>query len=111
MNVERILYWIYLVAQVILDVLGADEEPGEGEESLDLPPGMKPERIQVFLRICARAILAAFAEVGWTPGGEELAPEMKPERIQFWLRLIARFVLEVIAGVNGETGKSGGNDW
>ena len=111
MNVERILYWIYLVAQVILDVLGADEEPGEGEESLDLPPGMKPERIQFWLRVFARAVIAAFDEVRWPEEGEEIAPEMKPERIQFWLRLIARFVLEVIAGVNGETGKSGDDDW
>ena len=106
MNVDTIFHWLRLVALVILDIFGADEDDrSSGEESVGLPPGMKPERIQVWLRIIARAVLAAFEEVGWD-GGEN-APEMKPERIQFWVRLIARFVLEVFAGASGETGKSG----
>ena len=108
MNVERIFHWIRLLARVILEV--APSPPGVGEESAfdpSPPSGMKPERIQVWLRILAQAALDALDGVGVPPENGGSAIEMKPERIQFWLGLIARFVLAVIAGANGETGKSG----
>ena len=93
MNVERIFYWIRLAAEVILEIF---DRPGTRV------PEMKPERIQIWVVIVARAALQTLE--GARSG---TAPEMKPERIQFWLGLIARFVLAVIAGANGETGKSG----
>jgi hypothetical protein len=93
MNVERIFYWIRLAAEVILEIF---DRPGTSV------PEMKPERIQIWVVIVARAALQTLE--GARSG---TAPEMKPERIQFWLGLIARFVLAVIAGANGETGKSG----
>ena len=93
MNVEALFFWIRVVARAILEVF-----PGVRPGAVG--PEMKPERIQIWLPILARAALRA------TDAGGN-APEMKPERIQFWLQLIARFVLAVIAGANGETGKSG----
>ena len=103
MNVERIFHWVRLVAGLILEVF--PQPPEVGEEAVFGPgpaPNMKPERIQFWLRIVARAALEALDGVG---AGS--ASKMKPERIQFWLELIARFVLAVVAGANGETGKSG----
>ncbi len=125
MNLDRVLFWIRLIAQAILDVLNVlDDDPGDGEESVgDPPPGFKPERIQVWIGIFARAAVEAVEGVGAPPpepSGAETAGAVrsgfwttfKPERIQFWLQLIARFVLAVIAGVSEErvseeTGKSG----
>jgi hypothetical protein len=95
MNVEHIFFWIRQVAEVILAVF---DPPGAAA------PEMKPERIQFWLVVLARAALETLDEV---ESGS--AAEMKPERIQFWLGLVARFVLAVIAGANGETGKSGDN--
>ncbi len=131
MNLDRVLFWIRLIAWGILDVLNAlDDDPGNGEPAFrqanvgDPDEGFKPERIQVWIGILARAALQAVEEVGAPPpeksGARSIgagAPpasrrtgrweKFKPERIQFWLGLIARFVLAVIAGVNEETGKSG----
>ncbi len=117
MDVNRILFWIHLIAQAIVDILEA--LPGDGEESLGDPPsGFKPERIQVWIGIFARAVVQAIDEAGAPPveSGEEsagafagarLGVNFKPERIQFWLKLIARFVLAIFDGIGEETGKSG----
>jgi hypothetical protein len=106
MNVIDILWWIRLLAQVILDVFGdPNGGPGSGGRFVGPVPEMKPERIQIWLGILAQAAIEAIDEV--LPEEGEVGPEMKPERIQFWLRLIARFVLAVIDGASGETGKSG----
>ncbi len=122
MNVETILFWIRLIAQAIHEVLdGLEEGPGDGEESGgDIHPAFKPERIQFWVGIFARAAVRAIDEVGAPPpdsGAENAAavrssglwPSFKPERIQFWLKLIARFVVAVIdlASSEEETGKSG----
>ena len=127
MNLDRILFWIRLIGQAILDILDVlDDEPGTGVESLEEPPpGFKPERIQVWIGIFARAAVQAVDEVGPPPeeSGVESAgafsgagvaargpSHFKPERIQFWLKLIARFVMAVFrgrSGVSEETGKSG----
>ena len=119
MNVERIFYWIRLVAWVILEIFPGGDNPGEDEEGLWNPdptpgtpgrrtPGMKPERIQLWLRVLARSALQAVEGFGEPPViGRAFRPQMKPERIQFWLQLIARFVLAVLDAAIGETGKSG----
>ena len=117
MNLDRIIFWIRLIGQAILDILDVlDDEPGNGVESLgEPPPGFKPERIQVWIGIFARAVVQAIDEAGAPPveSGEEaagLGTNFKPERIQFWLKLIARFVMAVFrgrSGVSEETGKSG----
>ncbi len=126
MNVDRIVFWIRLIAWAILDVLNVlNDEPGAGKSAGGPPQGFKPERIQVWLGIFARAALDAVEGVGAPPpepSGEEKAgftANFKPERIQFWLKLIARFVLAVIeaappggpggrnAVLSEETGKSG----
>ncbi len=123
MNLDRIIFWIRLIAQAILDILDVlDDQPGTGVESLDdPPPGFKPERIQVWIGIFARAALKAVDEVGPPPeesgvesagafSGAGLGTHFKPERIQFWIKLIARFVMAVFrgrSGVSEETGKSG----
>ena len=90
MDLERFFVWIRLVAQVVLEVVGRLD---------DLE--MKPERIQIWIGIVARAVLYALDGVGG-PG-----TEMKPERIQFWLRIAYRFVVAIFDGANEETGKSG----
>ena len=62
MNVDTIFHWLRLVALVILDIFGADEDGRpSGEESVGLPPGMKPERIQFWVRLIARFVLEVFA--------------------------------------------------
>ena len=105
MNVERIFFWIRLVAEVILEVFDRADEQPPGEEGLRWNPGpgteMKPERIQVWLRILARAALDVLED--FAGGGQE----MKPERIQFWLELITDFVVAVFEAIDEETGKSG----
>ena len=90
MNLEQLIHWIRLVAQVVLEVVGRLD---------DLE--MKPERIQIWIGIVARSVLYALDGVGG-PGAE-----MKPERIQFWLRIAYRFVVAIFDAVNEETGKSG----
>ena len=88
MNVQRIFFWIRLVAELILEVFPGvevrppgDEPPGDGEENVGNPaPEMKPERIQFWLRILARAALEAIdavvvAEDDCVGGGEEMQPE------------------------------------
>ncbi len=120
MNLDRVVFWIRLISWAILDVLNnLDGDPGSGPESLgDGPPsGFKPERIQVWIGIFARAALKAVDEVGAPPPEADNAavqrapasfwPTFKPERIQFWFRLIASFVLAVVDGLSEETGKSG----
>ena len=69
MNLNRVLFWIHLIARAILDVLNVlDNDPGDGEESVgDTPPGFKPERIQVWIGIFARAALEAVEGVGAPP--------------------------------------------
>ncbi len=116
MNVDRIVFWIRLFAQVILDVLNAlADEPGTGKKAAGGPSqGFKPERIQVWLGIFARSALTAVEGVD-APSPEVsgkrqagFTTTFKPERIQFWLKLIARFVLAVISELGSEeTGKSG----
>ena len=62
MDVNRILFWIHLIAQAIVDILEA--LPGDGEESLGDPDsGFKPERIQFWLKLIARFVLAVFSGV------------------------------------------------
>ncbi len=120
MNVQRIFYWLRVGAGVILGILDWLEELEEdGEHGDDLfRPEFKPERIQLWLGILARATLETLDEVGAPPDeGEENgglfaargSAQFKPERIQFWLELIARFVVAVFNAANEEkeTGKSG----
>ncbi len=116
MNLDRFVFWIRLIGWAILDVLNA--LPGYGEESLgdDPPSGFKPERIQVWIGIFARAALTAVEAVG-PPPAEPAAESaragfgttFKPERIQFWIKLIAQLMLAVVdeLGTSEETGKSG----
>ncbi len=115
MNLDRTLFWIRLIAWAILDVVnGLGDEADTDVASVGGPPsGFKPERIQVWLGVLARAALSAVEGVGAPPPEEPGVTTagfatggsvaFKPERIQFWLQLIARFVLAVIE----ETGKSG----
>ncbi len=119
MNLDRVVFWIRLIAWGILDVLnGLDDEPGDGDETGgDVYPWFKPERIQIWISILARAALTAIEGVvppersGVQSSSSALWPSFKPERIQFWLTVFARFVLAVIDGLNDdvseETGKSG----
>ncbi len=105
MNVDRIVFWIRLIAWAILDVVNAlGDEPGTGKSAGGPAQGFKPERIQIWLGIFARAALTAVEGVGAPPA----VASFKPERIQFWLKLIARFVLAVFGELSDEeTGKSG----
>ena len=116
MNVKNIFFWIRLVAELILEVFPGNrppdgepgDGPGNGKDFGHPSPQMKPERIQIWLRILARAALEAIdAVVVPEDDGDGTGEEMKPERIQFWVGFVALFVLSVIAGVSEETGKSG----
>ncbi len=127
MNVDRIVFWIRLLAWAALDFFaGSGDRPPEDEETGDrIAPWFKPERIQVWIVIVARAALNAVngveppVERSAAVGSGRFWPWFKPERIQFWVQLIARFVLAVIDELGGseeagseeagseETGKSG----
>ncbi len=113
MNVDRIVFWIRMIAWAILDVVTGGDR---------LNPWFKPERIQFWAAIARAALTAVEGVVPGTPDrpaersgaqnrSSALWPWFKPERIQFWLQLIARFVVAVIdelnEGASEETGKSG----